>query len=80
MIELISLLELIRITKSIMTGPAMKLLESVAENICDQVLRQHPGAMDVQVHVRKLCIPSVDAIVQSVGGFLHVIFFSICWR
>lgn len=55
------------IIKQVVTGPPRKLIETVAEEICHKILQQHPRATQIQIHLRKLCIPAVPAHVESVG-------------
>uniref|UniRef100_A0A7R9VZE2 7,8-dihydroneopterin aldolase n=1 Tax=Chlamydomonas euryale TaxID=1486919 RepID=A0A7R9VZE2_9CHLO len=55
------------IVKDIVTGPPRQLIESVAEAICARVLEEHKMVHSVRVYVRKLNIPAVPAVVQSVG-------------
>ncbi|KAG1665639.1 hypothetical protein FOA52_011233 [Chlamydomonas sp. UWO 241] len=59
--------EVHRIIQDILTGPPKQLIEAVAESICARVLKEHPRVHTVRVAVRKLSIPAVPAVVQSVG-------------
>ena len=53
--------------QQVVAGPPRKLIETVAEEICHKILNQHPRASKIQIHLRKLCIPAVPSIVESVG-------------
>ena len=55
------------IIEKVVTGPARKLIETVAEEICNDILEQHPRASKVQIHVQKQCIPGLPSVVDTVG-------------
>lgn len=50
-----------------MEGPPRQLLEAVAEDICQGLLKQHLRLSAVSVAVSKISVPGVDAILDSVG-------------
>ncbi|GIL86316.1 hypothetical protein Vretimale_13707 [Volvox reticuliferus] len=53
--------------KEIVEGPPCKLLEAVAHRAVNTVLQRHPGVQQVDFTIRKLAIPGVPSVVESVG-------------
>lgn len=53
--------------RSVVEGPPLQLLEAVAHRGADLVLRRHPRVRAVRLGVRKLCIPGLHSVVDSVG-------------
>ncbi len=53
--------------RSVVEGPPLQLLEAVAHRGADLVLRRHPRVRAVRLGVRKLCIPGLPSVVDSVG-------------
>lgn len=62
-----SLCILIRFVRTVMEGPPRQLLEAVAEDICQGLLKQHSRLSAVSVAVSKISVPGVPAILDSVG-------------
>ena len=52
--------------KAIVEGPPHKLIESVAEQIAQRILRGHPSVAAVTVGVHKPQV-AVSGVVQSLG-------------
>lgn len=53
--------------KGVVEGEPCKLLEAVAHRACAAVLAQHSGVREMRLAIRKLCIPGVPSVVESVG-------------
>ncbi|KXZ44770.1 hypothetical protein GPECTOR_62g885 [Gonium pectorale] len=53
--------------KAVVEGPPCKLLEAVAHRAAESVLARHGGVHEVVLGVRKLSIPGVPSLVESVG-------------
>lgn len=52
-----------------MEGPPFKLLEAVAETMCDRVLSEESRVLAMRVHVRKPHV-SLTGPLESVGGLV----------
>ncbi|EFJ48393.1 hypothetical protein VOLCADRAFT_81158 [Volvox carteri f. nagariensis] len=53
--------------KSVVEGAPCKLLEAVAHRAVSAVLQRHPRVRQVDFTIRKLAIPGVPSVVESVG-------------
>ncbi|KAG2431642.1 hypothetical protein HYH02_013219 [Chlamydomonas schloesseri] len=57
--------------KGVVEGEPCKLLEAVAHRACAAVLAQHRGVREMRLAIRKLSIPGVPSVVESVGVEVH---------
>lgn len=58
---------LCRDVKAIVEGPPLRLLEAVAHRAVSTVLERHAAVQQVDFSIRKLSIPGVPSVVESVG-------------
>ncbi|GLI68302.1 hypothetical protein VaNZ11_012663 [Volvox africanus] len=53
--------------KEIVEGPPCKLIEAVAQRAVNKVMLRHPEVRQVDFTIRKLAIPGLPSVVDSVG-------------